>query len=75
MARDPDASTGTRCSALHVDDPERTAGHQHARGTGGSGPDPARSARREELMLAGVTIERPETVTIDAQASRWAWTR
>lgn len=56
---------GHRVGALHIDDPDELLGI-NTRVELADADRVLRERKCRELMLAGVTIERPETVTIDA---------
>jgi len=56
---------GHRVSALHIDDPDELLGI-NTRIELADADRVLRERKCRELMLAGVTIERPETVTIDS---------
>lgn len=56
---------GQRVGALHIDDPDELLGI-NTRVELADADRVLRERKCRELMLAGVTIERPETVTIDA---------
>jgi bifunctional UDP-N-acetylglucosamine pyrophosphorylase/glucosamine-1-phosphate N-acetyltransferase len=60
------ASHDYRVRPMHVDDPAELLGI-NTRVELAAADRILRSRKNEELMLAGVTIERPETVTIDAR--------
>jgi bifunctional UDP-N-acetylglucosamine pyrophosphorylase / glucosamine-1-phosphate N-acetyltransferase len=57
---------GQRVGALHIDDPNELLGI-NTRVELADADRVLRDRKCRELMLAGVTIERPETVTIDGQ--------
>ncbi len=61
------ARHGHRMRAMHVEDPRELLGI-NTRVELAEADRVLREARCRELMLAGVTIERPETVTIDTDA-------
>ena len=60
---------GHTMQAMVIDDAARGAGHQQSRWSWPRWTASCATARCAELMLDGVTIQKPETVTIDADVA------